>query len=338
MFRGSHTPTPFVPLCGLAFLGLTLVGCDKMPLLAPTNSTVSVTSAASVLSAGGSAEVSAFVAESGGTPVQNGTVVRFTTTLGRVDPVEATTRNGLATTMFHAGDVSGVADVRATSGAIGGTGSTGTGTTTASNAVQITIGAAAVETIVVRANPASVDATGGNSELVASVVGAGGRALAGVPVTFSATEGQLTNGRVPTDEFGESRTTLVLGRIPAASGGTRPTARVTAAAGVKSAEVTVTWRDALPTPSVTLAAVAETASTIGHRWTFTATVTGTDTTSQPVKYEWEFGNGATATTSGNSTAYVYTGGDRGRVQQVTVRVTLANGQTITAVTSIIVLA
>ena len=336
MFRGSHTPTSFLPLCGLALLGLTLVGCDKMPLLAPTSSTVSVTSAASVLSAGGSAEISAFVAESGGTPVQNGTVVRFTTTLGRVEPAEATTRNGLATTMFHAGDVSGVADVRATSGAIGGTGSTGT--TTASNAVQITIGAAAVETIVVRANPASVDATGGNSELVASVVGAGGRALAGVPVTFSATEGQLTNGRVATDEFGESRTTLVLGRIPSASGGARPSARVTAAAGVKSAEVTVTWRDALPTPSVTLAAVAETASTIGHRWTFTATVTGTDTTSQPVRYEWEFGNGATATTSGNTIAYVYTGGDRGRVQQVTVRVTLANGQTITAVTSIIVLA
>ena len=43
----------------------------------------------------------AFVAEAGGTPVQNGTTVRFTTNLGRVDPVEAQTRNGMAIDDVH---------------------------------------------------------------------------------------------------------------------------------------------------------------------------------------------------------------------------------------------
>ena len=98
----------------LVLAQLAVIACDKMPLVAPTASTVTVTSGALVLPAGGSTEVSAFVAESGGTPVQNGTAVRFATNLGRVDPAEAQTRNGMAITTFHAGDVSGIADVRAT--------------------------------------------------------------------------------------------------------------------------------------------------------------------------------------------------------------------------------
>ena len=129
---------------------LAVIACDKMPLTAPLNSTVTVATATPVLPIGGSTEVSAFVSEGGGTPVQNGTVVRFTTTLGRVDPVEAQTSNGLAITMFHAGDVSGVADIRATSGAIaGGTAAAGA---TPANGVQISVGAAAVDAVVLRAN------------------------------------------------------------------------------------------------------------------------------------------------------------------------------------------
>ena len=85
-------------------------------LLAPTNSTVTIDAGSRVVETGGSTSVSAMVIEQSGTPVQNGTVVRFTTTLGRLDPVEAQTRNGVATTMFFAGNDSGVAEVRATSG------------------------------------------------------------------------------------------------------------------------------------------------------------------------------------------------------------------------------
>jgi hypothetical protein len=64
-------------------------------LLAPTNSTITVTAPNRVLPLGGSTEVSAFVLEQSGTPVQNGTVVRFTATLGSISPVEAETRTAL---------------------------------------------------------------------------------------------------------------------------------------------------------------------------------------------------------------------------------------------------
>jgi hypothetical protein len=246
----------------VAALALAAAGCDKMPLLAPTNSSVTVTASALVLPLGGSAEVSAFVAESGGTPVQNGTVVRFTATLGRVDPVEVQTRNGRASTTFYAGDVSGIADVRATSGSAGAASTGGTTGATASNLVQIAVGAAAVDSITIRSNPSTVSTSGGTVDLVATVMAVGGRALGGITVVFSATAGSLTAGTAVTDASGEARTRLT----------TIATSEVTATAAGKSAKVTVT---AQPGPSVSLTCSVTgasncTAATLGQAVTFTA--------------------------------------------------------------------
>jgi len=98
-------------------------GCASVPLLAPTASTISMSAPIGVLPVGGSTEIQAFVAESGGTPVQNGTTVRFSTNLGTVNPVETQTRNGVAVTTFT-GTTSGTAEIRATSGATGAGGTT----------------------------------------------------------------------------------------------------------------------------------------------------------------------------------------------------------------------
>ena len=311
----------------LALAQLVIVACDSMPLAAPTASTVSVTSAALVLPTGGTTEISAFVAESGGTPVQNGTTVRFSTSLGSVTPVDAQTRNGIATTIFHAGDTSGVAEVRATSGSAGGATSTGTGTTTtSSNMVQISVGAAAVDSVTLRANPSFVQSRGGTVELVAGVIGVGGRAVSGVPVTFTTTEGTLSATRVISDESGEARTTLT----------TERTASVTASAGTKtSPSVTVTRRDPPPVPTVTLAATAGTATAgIGQLWTFTATVAGTDANTMPQRFRWNFGDDTEAVTNGNTITHVYTQPLVRRV--ITVTVEMSNGETISATTEIIV--
>ena len=146
---------------GWTVFGLTAlvaVGCDKVPLTAPPSSTITLSAPTRMLPTGGSTELSAVVVEQAGTPVQNGTTVRFTTNLGRVDPVETQTRNGTATTTFFAGDVSGAAEVKATSG---GTGSATGTNATVTNAVTILIGAAAVEQVTVRASAGSVPATGG---------------------------------------------------------------------------------------------------------------------------------------------------------------------------------
>jgi PKD repeat protein len=75
---------------------------------------------------------------------------------------------------------------------------------------------------------------------------------------------------------------------------------------------------------------------VGQQWTFTATVTApaTDTSAQPVGFEWEFGDGNSATTNGNVTSHVYTSSPTS-VRVVTVRIRLANGQLLTATTEIL---
>jgi hypothetical protein len=101
----------------LILLGAVIVtACDSAPLVAPIASTISVFSTATSLAPGGSAEISAIVIEEAGTPVHDGTVVRFSATLGTLDPVEAETRDGVALTTFTAGSVTGTAQIAATSG------------------------------------------------------------------------------------------------------------------------------------------------------------------------------------------------------------------------------
>jgi PKD repeat protein len=290
-------------LASLVVVATALAACDKAPLLAPTNSTISVSATTRTLPLGGSTEVSAYVIESAGTPVQNGTTVRFTTNLGRVDPIEVETRNGLATTTFFAGDASGVAEVRAQSGAAGGGGSTtpttgtGTTTTTSANVVQITVGAAAVEAVTISANPSTVSANGGTVDVIAVVTGTGGRALSGVTVTFSADRGTLSSATALTDANGQARVQLT----------TNADTTVTATAGSKTtttgAKVT-----AQPGPSVTLTCTSSSSSNcstlnVGDVAVFTA-ARGT-TTSTIRSAVLDFGDGAAidlGNLSGSATA------------------------------------
>jgi adhesin/invasin len=230
-------------------LGLLTISCDKVPLLAPTNSTITVEADSRVVATGGTTQVRATVLESGGTPVHNGTSVRFSTNLGRMEPAEAQTHNGVAVATFIAGNDSGIAEVRGTSGGAGTTTPTTPSnptnppttptTTTSSNVVLIAVGAGAVDTVTVRANPASVSTNGGTVSVTATVVAAGGRLLANIPVSFSATRGTLSSTVAMTDAQGEARVTLT----------TNGDTDVTAAAGTKTATARVTGR---PGPAVAL--------------------------------------------------------------------------------------
>src|SRR5262245_33676036 len=104
-----------------ALLALVAGGCDTVPLTAPSGSTVTISAASSFVPTGGTTEVTAFVSEESGTAVQNGTTVRFSTNLGRMDPIDTQTKNGYAVATFVAGDTSGVATIVANSGSSGGT-------------------------------------------------------------------------------------------------------------------------------------------------------------------------------------------------------------------------
>jgi len=151
-----------VPLLLAVASSLLAPACEKVPLLAPSGSTIVLTAAANALPTNGTTDIIAQILESGGTPPHSGTHVIFTTTLGTIRPSEVNTDvNGRVVVKFLAGTANGTATIIASSG-----GAT-TGTT---GAVKIAVGTAAVGRVTVSASPATVPAIGGSTTITASVL------------------------------------------------------------------------------------------------------------------------------------------------------------------------
>lgn len=233
-----------------ATLAVLVGACDKVPLTAPTGSSIRLSSTATVVPVNGSAEITAYVMESAGTAVQNGTLVTFTSNLGTFDPAEARTHNGSATVRFNAGANSGTATIRAASGGISSGTSSSSESATTTSELQIKIGAAAASKVVLNATPGTVPAGGGIVTLTATVMDENGNRLAGVPVTFSSTAGTLLNGTVLTDSNGEARTTL----------NSTQEAQVSVTAGAQTAQLTIS---VTPPISVSISASGSTTLTVG---------------------------------------------------------------------------
>ena len=194
------------------------LACDAVPLVAPTRSTVRLVVADTSVPNGGSTTITAAVTEAAGTPVHDGTVVTFSTTLGAVHPPEAPTARGRAGATFTAGEESGAADLVAYSG------------DAVSEPVRVAIGAAAAAAVLLTARPASLPPTGGTTELVATVLDGAQNPLPNVRVAFAAAAGVLRDGIAVTDRSGEARTVLA----------TTTAAEVTASVGDLSGTVSVT--------------------------------------------------------------------------------------------------
>jgi large repetitive protein len=289
-----------VPL--LVLSAAWLAACDKVPLTAPSGTTIHLFTNAQVLPINGTAEITASVLETGGNPVQNGTVVTFMTSLGTVTPTEAKTTDGKVTVIFQAGSQSGTAVVNAFSGP-SSTNSTSTGTggtpgaTTSGTGVTIVIGAAAATTVVATASPSSVSQLGGSSTISAAVLDSNNNALPGVPVTFSTDQGTLSPVAAVTNSSGIASTTLT----------TNQTATVTVTAGTKTATAKVT---AVAVPTITITGPTTT-PTAGLTATFTLNVTA-GTGSAPIRNVYiDFGDGTSVSlgaASGTvSVPHVYTG-------------------------------
>ena len=239
-------------LFGLAVLGVAatlslVMACDKVPLLAPSGSVITLFAAANTVPLNSDIEIVANVIENGvassgpttpatpgttapgttgtttttsagaGTPVQNGTLVSFTTTIGRIEPSEARTSNGQVRVRFISGTQSGTATITAFSGGASG------------KLENLKVGTAAVERVILSANPQTLAPGGGNSTISALVQDVSGAGLAGVPVTFTTDNGSLNPATAITDASGVATTTL---NTP------RP-AKVTANVAGKTADVSV---------------------------------------------------------------------------------------------------
>ena len=202
----------------LAGAALLTAACEKVPLLAPGGSTITLTAAATALPGNGTTDIIAQVIEAGGTPPHSGTLVSFTTSLGTVQPSQQETDiSGKVVVKFVAGGSSGTATITAISGGVSASGT---------NAIKILVGAAAVGRVIVSANPTLVPALGGVTAISAVVLDVNGNPLTAVPVSFSTTAGTLNDALVNADQNGVAQTTLRTAQtatVTASVGATAPT-------------------------------------------------------------------------------------------------------------------
>ena len=249
----AHTARRSAPgfttlLRALTGLSVTLfsASCDKVPLLATTGSVITLFGTATTVPSNGSMEIVATVIEQGstsaaptppangtpgtpttptstsspgaGTPVHNGTVVTFTTTIGRIEPAEARTNNGQVRVTFFANGQSGTATITAFSGGASG------------KLENLKVGSAGADHVLLTASPQAIPCSGGPSTISARVEDVSGVGLPAVPVTFTTTRGQLNPTTATTDASGTAQSTLT----------TSQEATVTANAAGKTATATVT--------------------------------------------------------------------------------------------------
>jgi hypothetical protein len=216
-------------LAAISLISVTSA-CDKVPLTAPGGTVITLFPTANTVPLNGEIEIVATAIENGttstttpttptngnttttpttpttptstsstgaGTPVQNGTLITFTTTMGRIEPSEARTSNGQVRVRLIAGAQSGIATVTAFSGGASG------------KIENLRIGSAAVERVLLTATPQTLGASGGTSVITARVEDVNGAGVSGVPVAFTADVGSLSAGTANTDASGIASVTLI---------------------------------------------------------------------------------------------------------------------------------
>lgn len=284
-------------LAGLALLLTSMVACEKVPLLAPTGSTITLTVPTNVVAANQAVDIIAQVLEASGTPPHSGTSITFTSSLGTVTPATALTdANGRVIVRFQAGAASGIANITAISG----------GASTGVNSLKLSIGTAAVGAVRVNATPASVSALGGSTTIVANVLDINGNGLPSASVIFSTSAGSLSSSVVTTDGAGVATTVLTTAQqavvtaavgaqggsstgTTGATGGTGSTGTTTTTSGQASGSVTVTVNTA-PTLVITPPSAAPSAG-IPASYTFAVTAASTGGTAvRNLRVSWGDGN------------------------------------------------
>jgi uncharacterized repeat protein (TIGR01451 family) len=256
-YNGSHNPSddltsappqPF-SISGSAFSRiLPPYSISLIHLFASSLSTVTLVANPITLPAGDSSVLTATVTDQFGNLVADGTVVSFTTSLGNVSPVTATTIGGAATATLSS-TISGVATVTATVGSLSAT-------------ALVTFTPGAPFTLTLTAVPSTLPA-GHSSTLTATATDQFGNPVAnGTPISFTTSLGTLSSGTAATSG-GNASVTL--------SSTTAGTAAVTATVGSLNATALVTFTLGAPF-TLTLTAVPSTLPA-GHSSALTATAT-----------------------------------------------------------------
>jgi uncharacterized repeat protein (TIGR01451 family) len=254
----SAPPQPF-SISGSAFSRvLPPYSISLIHLFASSLSTVTLVANPITLPAGDSSVLIATVTDQFGNLVAHGTVVSFTTSLGNVSPVTATTVGGVATATLSS-TISGVATVTAAVGSLSAT-------------ALVTFTPGAPFTFTFTLTPAVIVANGVSQSVgTATVVDQYGNPVSGVSVNFLAAIGAFSPTSSATNASGQVTATLT-SLIPAAE----YVSATVSGVGVRSALATYVNPPASSAPlTATLRAVPHASGVVrkGDLITYTVTIT-----------------------------------------------------------------
>ncbi|MBI2841201.1 MAG: PKD domain-containing protein [Acidobacteria bacterium] len=266
---------------GVSFLTLR---CSQMnPTATSEEVTIVMTASPSRVPAGGVSEITAIGTKKSGAPIWDGVTISFSTDIGSVEPSQAEFKSGQAHVTYHAPSTIGEATIRAVSGSVPIT--------------DISISVAVdTSTLLLSADRTSLPYGGGRVVLRAVAYDDRSNPVKGAPVVFATTRGTLASGgrQLLTSSAGLAKDVLL----------TDADSTVTARSGdVPSESVSIAVDDA----PVNIAPVAQfvwsPASPLVGQTVFFNGSLSTDEDGRVVQWQWDFGDGFTAT--GKKTTHTY---------------------------------
>lgn len=258
-------------------LGVLLApACDSVPPVAPEGSVLTISINPTFIEPDGQATVTVVAREPEGQPLNPGTEVFFSTTLGSIDQQATTDQSGVATAVLRGDGRAGTATVTATSGAAAAA---------VSEPIQIGSFAALIS---LQVTPTIVDENGGELELLSLVRDDRGALLENAVVNFQTEFGVLASAGagVVTNASGEARDTLTVSPGDAAVAGDSFVVLAQTASGEGAQiEASFTVRVARLEP----VAAFQASSAGGNSVFFNNQSTG----AEPLSFAWDFNNDGT---------------------------------------------
>lgn len=265
---------PLRPLAALALLGLGWLACDEGTPVAPTGAVLRISAQPTRIAATGTSTVSLQAVRSNGNPVNEGTEIRLSSTIGTIDEVVFTDRNGVAKATLTGDGRVGTATVSAHSGALEPV------------TTEVAVGSLAAA-IRLQVSPSSVPEAGGTIALLALVRDELGQPLADASVNFTTDAGTLASGGgfLLSDAQGEAEDTLTVTaeQILAIGADTFEVAAEVGGAGGVVSDVFAVAIQRAPRASFSF-------QRIDNQVAFTDTSTG-----GPTSWLWDFGDGNSST-------------------------------------------
>jgi len=278
---------------------LAAVGCDKASPVAPSGSILAVSANPTRIPLNGSSTITIIGRKPDGNPLNPGTEIHLSASLGTIPSIVTTNGSGTATATFQSNGRLGTARISAAIGtAPAGGGSTGTSdtpppSTPTSASIDVQVGSVTT-TIILQPTPTTLPNTGGDVSLLAVLRDDSGQPIANQGVNFTTDLGTLNSrgNTVTTNSSGVARDTLRLTAQDLANNASSVTVTVHAT-GAAGAAVT-------QTATIHIQGDRPVASFTFQKGSTPQEVLFIDTSTAPgpLTYSWNFGdttNGAGAT-------------------------------------------